>query len=171
MASALKENRAALPVKRLLARERCRPFSTWERAAKTDHSRIYFSAGTNNRRQGHRTAVSGAFSRRSAHFGPEAFTAGPKPERKALLNLHINGRALSSAAVLLQTGRGIAAGDSPGVYLFYWDNILYRLDLRKSLLSWEDHTGEARNMKVLYHQGITYVQGGFLAEALGLPIN
>jgi len=86
--------------------------------------------------------------------------------------VRINGRAYYPLrAVLLQTGRGIAAGDSPGVYLFYWDNILYRLDLRKSLLSWEDHTGEARNMKVLYHQGITYVQGGFLAEALGLPIN
>lgn len=97
-----------------------------------------------------------------------------KAEKEAALTkpVRINGSAYYPLRkVLLRTGRGIAAGDSPGIYLFYWDNILYRLDLRKNVLSWEDHTGKAHKFKVLYYQGITYVQGGFLAEALGLPFN
>lgn len=72
-------------------------------------------------------------------------------------------------ASLLRTGRGIATGEQAGVYLFYWDKQLYRLDLREKKLTWEDSSGMFRRHPVLLEKGTTYVQGEFLEEVLGLP--
>ncbi len=72
-------------------------------------------------------------------------------------------------AVLQQTGRGIAAGEPAGIYLFYWNNILYRLDLDKNILSWVDHSNTAGWLPVFLYGGSTYVQETFLEEIMELP--
>ncbi len=72
-------------------------------------------------------------------------------------------------ASLLRTGREIAAGEPAGVYSFYWDKQLYRLDLRENNLTWEDSSGALRRYPVLLEKGTTYVQSEFLEEGLGLP--
>ncbi len=71
---------------------------------------------------------------------------------------------------LRQTGREIAAGDSPDIYFFYWDRQLYRLDLRERSITWNDYNGTRQRYPVFFHRGITYVQSKFLEDGLGLPI-
>lgn len=73
-------------------------------------------------------------------------------------------------STLQVTGRGIAAGELPGVYLFYWNSILYRLDLGKKILSWvDDSSGATQSAPILLHQGSTYVQEKFLKKMMELP--
>ena len=85
-------------------------------------------------------------------------------------SIQIEGQVYYSLRGLLQkTGRGIAAGEFPGTYYFYWNNDSYCLDLKEKNITGSDHLGVFFKYPVYVHQGVTYVSADFLIR--GLKIN
>ncbi len=103
-------------------------------------------------------------------FKEDGLPGAQESEGLSWTPLEIGGeRYLPLRAVLFLTGRTIQPGAEPGIYIFFWENRLYRLDIQRKILIWS-REGEKRSasQKVAISGGVTYVPQSFLEKELGL---
>ncbi len=103
-------------------------------------------------------------------FEEAGLTRAQELEGLSRVPLEIGGeRYLPLRAVLLLTGRTIQPGAEPGIYIFFWENRLYRLDIQREILTWSREGGKSSAFqKVAINGGVTYVPQSFLEKELGL---